>query len=219
MPVRKVTNRGGNVSGYFPSLKMGRMIMFESLIERDYLYLLDYDSQVSWFEEQPLTIKYRYHDKGIHYTPDFHLVEGGRNVLIECKPLAFVNQDENQRKFQIAQAWCAERAWLFRIVTDQNIRTGFRLENIKLLTRYARQVVAPRIKGRIYALLQSAEVTLSIDEIVRSIADATPAVTTRALLSMAFHHEISLAVDEAPILGNTAICLSPSHVRRSTYEC
>ena len=35
MPVRKVSNRGGNTIGHFPSLKMGRMIDYESLIERD----------------------------------------------------------------------------------------------------------------------------------------------------------------------------------------
>jgi hypothetical protein len=39
MSVRKVTNRGGNIIGKFPSFKMKRAIQFESTLERDYLYL------------------------------------------------------------------------------------------------------------------------------------------------------------------------------------
>lgn len=35
--------------GLFPSLKMGRMAAFESLIEQDYLYVLDYDAAVTAF--------------------------------------------------------------------------------------------------------------------------------------------------------------------------
>jgi len=53
MPVRNVSNRGGSVIGRFPSIKMERMIAFESLLERDFIYLLDYDARVEWFEEQP----------------------------------------------------------------------------------------------------------------------------------------------------------------------
>jgi hypothetical protein len=57
MPVRKVHNRGENIIGKFPSLKMKRMVSFESTIERDYLYLLDYEADITHFEEQPLTIE------------------------------------------------------------------------------------------------------------------------------------------------------------------
>ena len=58
MPVRNVSNRGGNVIGKFPSIKMGRMVAFESLLERDFIYLLDHAEEVTWFEEQPLTIEF-----------------------------------------------------------------------------------------------------------------------------------------------------------------
>ena len=35
MAVRKVSNRGRNMIGRFPSLKLGRMVAYESLIELD----------------------------------------------------------------------------------------------------------------------------------------------------------------------------------------
>jgi hypothetical protein len=74
MPVRKVSNRGGNTIGHFPSLKMGRMIDYESLIERDLIYLLEFEQDVTWYAEQPLTIPYHYEEKERDYTPDFHIV-------------------------------------------------------------------------------------------------------------------------------------------------
>jgi hypothetical protein len=207
MPVRRVSNRGGNVIGHFPSIKMKRMVAFESLIERDYLYLLDYEPQVERFEEQPLTVEYQHDGKVLHYTPDFHLVETGRDVLVECKPLAFVDKDENQRKFVAARAWCANRGWTFRIVTDQDVRAGFRLENVKLLTRYARHIVEPGTRGRIYALLHSAQAAMAVDDLVRRIPCTDSASATAALLCMAFHHEIFIPLDDAPILGETRVCL------------
>jgi hypothetical protein len=207
MPIRRVSNRGGNIIGRFPSVKMRRMVAFESSIERDYLYLLDYERNIEWFEEQPLTIEYEHNDRALRYTPDFHIVEMGQNVLVECKPHPLVDKDENHRKFRAARTWCVDRGWRFRIVTDQDIRTGFRLENVKLLTRYARHTVDPKTKGRIYALLRSAQTTMSIDGIVREIACTDFSVATASVLCMAFHHEIFIPVDDSPILGNTRVCL------------
>jgi hypothetical protein len=41
-----MSHRGGNMIGLFPSLKLERMVAFESLIEQDYLYVLDYEQDV-----------------------------------------------------------------------------------------------------------------------------------------------------------------------------
>jgi len=214
VPVRKVSNRGGNIIGHFPSIKLKRMVAFESLIERDYLYLLDNEAGIEWFEEQPLTIEYWHESKTLHYTPDFHIVEAGKNVLIECKPFALVDRDENQRKFRAAHAWCIDQGWSFRIVSDHDIRTGFRLENVKLLTRYARHVIEPGIKGLIYASMHSAQVSMSVDDLVRRVASTDLSMTKTAILFMAFYHEICIALDNAPIQGSTHICLPSTQTNK-----
>ena len=208
MPVRQVSNRGGNVIGKFPSIKMGRMIAFESLLERDFVYLLDYDPAVEWFEEQPLIIEYMSDDKVLSYTPDFHLIEGKHNVLVECKPDRFVDTEENRPKFAAARAWCAHQGWEFRIVTDQQVRTGFRLQNVKLLTRYARQVVGPVMQGRIFVLLHDAKTQLTISGLAGEIAPDDLARGTASILHLAFHHEICLSLDEAPISQETLVQLT-----------
>ena len=99
MPVRKVSNRGGNIIGHYPSLKLGRMVAFESLIERDLIYLLDFEPDVTWFAEQPFTISYQYEGKALNYTPDFHVIRADQNILVECKPQKFVNTDVNPGLF------------------------------------------------------------------------------------------------------------------------
>ena len=51
---RKITNRGSKkVIGKFPSLKMNTTIWWESQLERDYIYLLEIDPDVTAYQGQP----------------------------------------------------------------------------------------------------------------------------------------------------------------------
>ena len=208
MPVRKVSNRGRNVIGRFPSLKMGRMIAFESLIERDFIYLLDYDLRVEWFEEQPLTIEYSHDGQTLHYTPDFHLVEAGQQVLVECKPERFVDQDDNPRKFAVARAWCAARDWEFRVVTDHQLRAGFRLQNIKRLTLYARLTVDMDLCNRIEVCSQAAPTT-TLQVLAQRIAPDNPNHVIAYLLHLAYYHRLELPLDTAPLSRHTVVARRP----------
>jgi hypothetical protein len=213
MPVRKVHNRGGNIIGKFPSLKMKRMVSFESTIERDYLYLLDYEADITHFEEQPLTIEYQHGGKTRRYTPDFHITtRAGRNVLVECKPLDLINTDNNRRKFAAAREYCAGLDWDFAVATDHEIRSGFRLGNVKLLTRYACYTVRPETKGRIYALLQDTPTPLTVGQI-QAAASLDPVVAFVSLMHMAFHHELAISLEAAPISANSPIYL-PGQIPR-----
>src|SRR6266581_2430550 len=88
-PVRRVTSRAGNVSGLYPSRKMGVTIQFESQkVELWAILVMDHDPDVFEFYDQPDTFKLRYLDKagkkmqGHYYTPDF-LVLRNRSVCFE----------------------------------------------------------------------------------------------------------------------------------------
>src|SRR6266581_1925029 len=61
-PARRVTSRAKNVSGAYPSRKMGVTIQFEShTVELWAIYLMEHDPDVFEFYEQPQTFKFRYH--------------------------------------------------------------------------------------------------------------------------------------------------------------
>jgi hypothetical protein len=205
MPVRKVSNHGGNVIGRFPSAKMGRMVAFESLLERDFIYLLEYDRSVEWFEEQPLSIEYVQEGKRLQYTPDFHLLEHKQHVLVECKPTRFVETEENHRKFAAARVWCGECGWEFRIMTDQQIRSGFRLQNVKLLARYARQKVDAVMRSQIHTFLHDAQSNTSISNLSDAILPEHPEAVIAGILCLAYRHEITLSLDESPISNVTTV--------------
>jgi len=199
MPVRQVSNRGGNITGKFPSLKMGRMVAFESLIERDFLYLLDYEPAIEWFEEQPMTIEYQVEEKILHYTPDFHLIEAGQNVLVECKPGNLVNHRANQLKFKAAVRWCTERSWKFQVITDIQLRTGYRLENIKLMTYYARLNIPPQIKTQIYTIVANRGSGICVGDVTQAFVRDSQAMVLPVILHMAFYQEVVVPLDTAPL--------------------
>jgi hypothetical protein len=210
--VRQVSHRGNNIIGRFPSLKMKRMISFESLIECDLLYLLDYEAEVERFQEQPLTIEYPDGPILRHYTPDFHVIRSHHNLLIECKPQVFAGTEENRRKFAAARAWCAEQDWTFRVVTDQELRAGSRLSNVKFLTRYARQAVPPELGRRAAALLAAASPPRTMAALAQALAPANPAAIMANLWQLAFHHVIQVELGAGSLSGNSSVALPPHPV-------
>jgi len=205
MAVRKVSSSGRNIIGRFPSLKLRRMVAFESLIEQDYLYILDYERDVHEFQEQPFSIEYIWQDKARHYTPDFQVTRQQGQALVECKPLAFVTTEENQRKFGVAQKWCLEHGWSFLVVTDQELRSGSRLANIKLLTRYARLEVEPAVKIRVMEQIHKAQDPPTLQSLAQALFPSQPQQGVAVLLHLAFHHQISLPLSVGPLCPDTPI--------------
>lgn len=210
MPVRRVTHHGGNIIGRFPSLKMRRMVSFESTLERDYAYVLDFDPEVAYFTEQPLTIEYNCAGRTLHYTPDFEVAHSGqRHRLVECKPQHLIHTEDNQRKFTAAQAWCAERGWQFAVVTDAQLRAGCRLQNIKFLTYHARFAFSPQSKAHVYAALASDRGVMTVGDVAHAVAVQDPATALALIWHMVFHHEVLVPLDAAPLSMHSPIALPP----------
>lgn len=220
MPVRTVSNRGRrNVIGYFPSLKMRRMVQFESTLERDLIYLLDFDRRVTAFEEQPLKLAYQYEGKALSYTPDFRVEFGsGQRMLLECKPCRFVNSEENERKFSAAKAWCTRYGSQFQVVTEEQLRAGYRLQNVKLLTQHARHEVDIPLKGSIFAFLAGARQPVTIGDVLEGVNPANPNTVIMPILHMAYHHELYLPLDGAPLSAQSAICAGCARWRGRRYR-
>jgi hypothetical protein len=206
-PVRKAVNHGKNIIGHYPSLKMGRMINFESMIERDFICLLDFETKVQSFEEQPLALEYLHQGKQHKYTPDFHVIFAGQNILCECKPSQFVDTPENQLKFSAARAWCEEQKWLFEVVTDCQMLANWRVRNIKLLTRFARYPVSNEFRGRVLTYLSTNSTPSRMADVIQWVTPETTQTAVIPLLHMAFHHEIFIPLNAAPITVESPIAL------------
>jgi len=170
MLARKIKNVGSRKNiGTFPSLKLNRLVWWESLIERDFLYLLEFDKTVLSYQEQPFRIGYTFEGKRHSYTPDLFVQRSNKQQIVEVKP-AKKFLDEGFIKFcRIISAVCEEHGYEFVVVTDGSIRLQPRLNNIKLFWRYARTPIHPQ--HRLYC-----------QEFFRAISDHRPTTLEDLLL-------------------------------------
>lgn len=145
MPVRKIPKNYLVVTGGFASRKNKRLLGFESLLEKDYMILLEFDDAVKSFEEQPVrlpvSVKGR---RTTQYVPDvlikFHPGKGGKerkSLLVEVKSSRYLEKhaEKFKPKFASAKEYAAGQGWQFQIVTENNIR-GSLLGNLKFLREY-----------------------------------------------------------------------------------
>jgi hypothetical protein len=146
MSVRRPSNRGGvrkNI-GKTPSLKAGRPVWWESLLERDYIVLLEFDPDVITFGEQPFRVRYSFEGRVRHYTPDFLVERKNKWQVVEVKSKEKASS-EDFRLFRLSaepeilkgarklMADDDERACEFVVATEEKIRVQPRLENVKIL--------------------------------------------------------------------------------------
>lgn len=143
MAVRKIPKNYLVVTGSFASRKNGQMDAFESLLEKEYMLLLDFDDHVERFEAQPVVVPVPGISKGytpdvlVYYLPDPESEEIRKPLLTEVKHTDDLhrNSDKYAPKFAAAERFASERGWEFRVTTQIDIRTP-RLANLKFLREY-----------------------------------------------------------------------------------
>jgi putative transposase len=92
-PVRKVRSRASNVSGRYPSVKMGRSIQFESRhVELWGIYEMERDDDVLEYYDQPTRIQLQYRARSGRkttqwHTPDFFVIRQHSAGFEEWKPV------------------------------------------------------------------------------------------------------------------------------------
>ncbi|MFZ6871904.1 TnsA endonuclease N-terminal domain-containing protein [Undibacterium sp. Di27W] len=148
-PVRKIPRRYNGVSGLFPSKKNGgKMVAYESLLERNYMLLLEFDDAVERYVGQPVKMAYQLtNEKGSRksrYTPDFIVyfrlgVDGAipRPALVEIKNKTDLkkHKEEYEQKFTAARHHSQEQNWTFSVKTEDDIQGHF-FENADFLYTY-----------------------------------------------------------------------------------
>lgn len=146
MPVRKIPRYGAGHKnlGKFASVKTGRVAWYESLTERDCMYLLDFDPDVIYWHEQPLRIRFSHGGKTHRYTPDLEVHRTGKKQIVEVKPKHQVDSGKWDVLFRTVSSICAQEGYEYIVMTDEVIRKQPKLENVKRLWKYARTAVLPQ---------------------------------------------------------------------------
>lgn len=124
------------------------MVAYESLLERNYMLLLEFDSAVERYVGQPVKIPYQLtNEKGSRkskYTPDFIVyflpeVDGTvpSPALVEIKDKTDLekHKEEYEQKFTAARRHSHEQNWTFDVKTEDDIQGHF-FENADFLFTY-----------------------------------------------------------------------------------
>lgn len=203
MSVRKPSNRGGvrkNI-GMTPSLKAGRPVWWESLLERDFILLLEIDHDVVNYTEQPFRVRYPFEGRARRYTPDFLVERKNKWQVVEVKWKKKASTEEF-RLFRLSAEPAIlnkartligpddGRACEFVVATEAEIRVQPLLENVKILRGYARTPFLPGQVVLCRRFLRENE-GASIADLVAALSDK--GVTLPVAYSLIYHG--TLAVD------------------------
>lgn len=211
MGVRRVKNSGGNVIGTFPSLKMREQVPYESTLERDLLFFLEYDTSVVRYQAQPFLITGSSADGTAHtYIPDFQVIRTGGKEIVECKPTAHLNEAHTRQQLALGQAWADTNQHLFVLITDTDLRAGHRLANLKLLWRYSRLSVSVRLIEQCRSFFAAQPGDTSLAALAAFLTGQESSFTQfPALYSLLFQHVLQADLT-APLEPSTRVWLPSS---------
>ncbi len=140
MSTRKIKKSYISCTGYFASYKNKIQIAFESVLERDFYMLLEFDENVISYAEQPITINYEYKDGSKRrYTPDSLVTyKDGTERYYEVKYINEIRNDSELReKLDFLKLYFYDEHTLrFDIFTDEEIGKIY-LNNLKFLYKFA----------------------------------------------------------------------------------
>lgn len=170
MAVRKLKKSHQNVTGRFYSTLLNRLVQFDSLLERDFILLLDMHPAVRWFAEQPLKILVG-HETGAQqfYVPDFLITfhAGGFLGWRTCKPWIVetkycsdlrANWLKIRPKLRAGVREARRRDSQFRVITESRLAT-VDLANARFLRRYLNADVPPETVESVVRVAQAARRT------------------------------------------------------------
>ena len=163
MPIRRLKKSFISVTGLFFSQKLGRLVQFDSILERDFTLLLDMHPAVRWFEEQPLRIRWLDGAGGEQsYVPDFRLDFFqeikflGKRVqthwLVETKYRSDLAENWGQLrpKLRAGVAEARRQCGAFHVITELEIR-GPALANAQFLRKFLNSSPDPDLLHRLAA--------------------------------------------------------------------
>lgn len=121
--------------GTFPGSKAVGSDRYGSTLERDIRFLFEFDPTIYEYEREPFKIHVTdIFDGSTHsYLPDYRLVRNSGNELVECKYECETTDPGSIQQCEIGLAWTEDNDWIFRQVTEVQIRSGHVLTGLQRL--------------------------------------------------------------------------------------
>lgn len=194
---------GGKNIGKFFSIKTGRTLLTDSLLEMDYLYWLDSDPEVRDFTTHPFTLSYVADGKLRRYTPDVLVDRGDKRQVVEVKPAPKAAWRRYVLLFRTVAPIFRAKGYEFVVVTSEWVQQKPHLDTLKVLWKYARTKCEPAHQVLCHEFFQTRE-TATLREITEYFTARNIAV--QVVYSLLFWHALTFDLTQ-PLEPSTAIRL------------
>ncbi|MCM3576406.1 TnsA endonuclease N-terminal domain-containing protein [Mesobacillus subterraneus] len=186
--------------GKHNSTKMHRMIPWESTLERDFIKLLDYDPTVISYKFQPEKINYVYKGKKRKYFPDFHVLKNDmKEYIYEVKAFEKTEDEENKVKFQVGMKFCSERKMKYVVVTEKEIRKGFLIENLDILSEVRQDSTSRKIMNVVFRTLEKLGGKTNLGTLKKGISQFNEEEVESNIFHLIYTHQLKMDLISAPI--------------------
>ncbi len=85
--------------GNFSSCKMETSFRYNSLLQKDFMYWLEFDTDVLSYDTPGIAVNYHSNGKEKSHTPDFQVVRYQKKQIIEVKSQKTVESEEYDRLY------------------------------------------------------------------------------------------------------------------------
>lgn len=149
----------GSYPGLFWAATNDRMLVYESLLELDRLWMADFDPTVTGISTQPFQVSGRDGATQRSHVPDVLLVHANRQVtLVDVKPAAFLEKPAVRAQFAWTRRLCQVKGWAYEVFTGGDATV---LRNIRTLALGRRPERLPEgLVDQVRASLADGETTL-----------------------------------------------------------
>ena len=139
---RKVVTRSkARGTGKWPSWKAGRMTQWESTNERQAFILLDCDSRVRTYREQPAVIQYVVAGRSFRHYPDVWVSYLDHEEFLEIKPAKQALDPEVQTRTALMERELPHFGYRYRLLQAEELALQPRLNTCSYLARHGRQPI------------------------------------------------------------------------------
>ncbi len=187
-----------HMPGSWYSTTAGRHLEHESLLERDWMLVMDFDPRVEWICEQPLRLRYTRDGRKASHVPDLLCLRCGEPPRL-CDVRGEDRRDEDFRAAATAsERACTEAGWRYAVLAEPEPR---RLSNLRLLAGYRHPLPDPDgERRRMAGALVGGERTIA-----GLLADARePLLARPVLMGMLWHREARVDLD-SPITDASVV--------------
>lgn len=193
-------------SAYSPKLK--RYVFFQSDLEYDYWVLIETNSNITLFCEQPLKVKGLYNGKLHESIFDMWYIESNSHFFVEVKYYKALQPEhkdyaKNMRQIFIQKEWCESQNYKHIIMTEIEIRKNRALlNNLKTILPYLKSSPSEIIGYKIEKLLKLKP--MSILELETHLSEHTSMVRP-ALYWLIYSDRVLSNIDQEIISNRTEL--------------